>query len=182
MSLRWNGAIAGLTSVPSGAPSAALQSISGWPCEGVVDEAGDVVLVADHAQRQLVGDERDVDGCFDVIARVVRVRGGEAAHADVGLELLQVGRLGNDAHDAGQRTGAEQRALRAAQHLDAVDVDQAQVRLAAMVGQHAGDGFAEVGRGRGGHAAFRGADAADADRAVTPAPRSWKYTPGTEFR
>ena len=36
--------------------------------------------------------------------------------------------VGDVAHRAGQRAGAEQRALRTAQHLDAVDVEEVEVR------------------------------------------------------
>src|SRR6185437_7278349 len=57
-------------------------------------------------------------------------------HGQVAAEIVQIGRIGNEADRAAHGTRAVQRTLRTAQNLDAIQVVQADIRLeaAAVVG------------------------------------------------
>ncbi len=98
--------------------------------EHIVDVAAFDSVVEHGANGELVVDDRDVDVALDAVARVT-LAGRRPAGVEAGLELVVDGLVGDQAHRAGLRTRAEQRALRAGQHLDARDVGRVQVEVAA---------------------------------------------------
>ena len=83
----------------------------------VVDVVVAVLAQRGHAHRPLVR-QRHVDGAFDVGGAVRAVR-----QVVVALGLLQVRLFGLELDDAGRGVAAEQRALRAAQHFHAGQVE-----------------------------------------------------------
>ncbi len=89
----------------------------------VVEIALLVAVEADRADRQRVADDRDVDHRVVALAEAVRVGQAEIDQRRH-VEIVEVGALGQDAHRARQRSRSEQRALRSAQELDALDVEQ----------------------------------------------------------
>ena len=104
-----------------------------------VDEAAVAGQVADGAQGDLVG-HRQVHGALHVAAEVVAARqvrvGFERAFVDADLGLV-----GDVADRAADRARTEQRALRTAQGLDAVQVEQVDVRGEQ---RQRGHGFVEI--------------------------------------
>jgi hypothetical protein len=99
-----------------------------------VDIAGDPVVVA-HGPDGGRPAERDVEPQLEVAALAAAVQG---AAAELGERLLhaQLGLIGDVSHRPRQRAGAEQRALWAAQDLDAVQVEQVEVRREQREGDH----------------------------------------------
>ena len=88
-----------------------------------VDPAAQVLLRADDAQRQRVGQRQIDHGVFAVVQRVaaVGVSGDQFAGCIEGTRIRGVGdQLDRAAHGA----GTIERALRAAQHFDAIEVVQ----------------------------------------------------------
>src|SRR3546814_17861532 len=82
-----------------------------------------VAIEPDHAQRELILDQRYVD--HRIIALAERVRPGQAQigqtrHVDFG----QIGLLGDNAHRARTRAGAKQRAMRPAPELNTLALEQ----------------------------------------------------------
>jgi hypothetical protein len=78
------------------------------------------------ADREDARDDRRVEGALS--ARVGAAALGVRHHAEaLGFPLVQIGALGQDAHGAAHRAFAEQRALRPAQDLDAVEVPGAHI-------------------------------------------------------
>ncbi len=86
----------------------------------------DPVAVARHAQGRLIA-QWHVDADLGGAARVAAVDPAGAHLAEDGAHA-ELGRVRDVAHGAGERPGAEQRPLGAAQHLDAGDVEQVEVR------------------------------------------------------
>ncbi len=78
---------------------------------------------ADRADRQPIGHQRHID--HRIIALAQRIRSGQAEIGKGrGIELVEIRAFGQDAHRARQRTRSEQRALRPAQELHPLDVEQ----------------------------------------------------------
>ena len=104
---------------------------------GVVHVAFGFAVEQDRARGQLVLDQRHVDHGVGLVAHAAFV-GGE----DVALDRTFIfvdGLLEDHAHRAGHGAGAVQRALRAAQHFDLLDVEHLQVgRTGAAVAGGAG--------------------------------------------
>ena len=90
-----------------------------------VDEARQFVVVADDAQRRGVAD-RHVDMPLQSRRRIRRPS-ASTRELDGAAELADLGLRGDVAQRARDRAGAEQRALRAAQHFEALEVEQIEV-------------------------------------------------------
>ncbi len=92
-----------------------------------VDPATVLGAIGHGAQRKRVAD-RQVDGALEMAAlAAIRQR------VEIGFDLavgaaLEVRLVGDEAHGTAHGTGAEQRALRAAQRFDAVEVEEVEVR------------------------------------------------------
>ena len=85
----------------------------------VVDIAALAVVKDDETNRKLVLDHRDVDKAFARKAFIAMFRqGGGAGEAHV--EVGEIGLVGDVSNRAAHGAGAEQRALRTGQHLDAL--------------------------------------------------------------
>ena len=97
--------------------------------EHVVDVAGVLCREADEAQREPVLSDRDVQHRADVVARVA-LRNARDLRLGPGVEAGGIGLRRDDAQCAGLGAGAVQRALRSAQRLDALDIDEARVGIA----------------------------------------------------
>ena len=100
--------------------------------EQVGDPAAIVIVVADKTNAEFVLDDRRIEH------RVTGVRGGtgfglRTRDLSRSAELREVRLVGDVTYRACERTGTEQRALRTAQHLDSLDVDDAQVAGAAAL-------------------------------------------------
>ena len=102
---------------------------------------------------------RDVDVAVELLVVIVAVA---EAHAAAELRLRT---LPGDVDDAGDRVAAEQRALRAAQDLDALQIDGLEHRAGIRADEHAVDDDAD--RGIEVLLDVGGADAADRDRRRT---------------
>ena len=131
-----------------------------------VDEARELGGERGDAQRGLFAD-RNVDGTLEVAADVAALnlvqRGFNCALIDADLR-----RIGDIADGARQRARAEQRALGAAQHFDAVQVEQVEVRGEQ---RHGDDAFVQIDADLLLHARLiaddlAGGDAADGDLAL----------------
>ena len=91
------------------------------------ESPGDVVDVAtagfvvDHAPNGEIVAHWQVEDRLERVARVA-VRGGRVAGRYVRFDAIELGLVRDVANDAGLRTGAEQRALRAFEHLDTLEV------------------------------------------------------------
>ena len=92
-----------------------------------VDEAGDAVVVRRRRAGRPCRRAAALNAELDVAASAAAVDGA-AAELGERLRDAQLRLVGDVAHRARQRAGAEQRALRAAQHFDAVRVEQIEVR------------------------------------------------------
>ena len=101
--------------------------------EHVVDEAAIVIVVAREAQRQRVLHERHVEDQRATVAHVALIAAAHFAVED-GFVFVQSRLVREDAHRAGLRVGAVQASLRARQRLDAGNVDRADIRLRAGLG------------------------------------------------
>ncbi|MCY1493754.1 hypothetical protein D9M68_275970 [compost metagenome] len=112
-----------------------------------------VVLADETAQRAL---EHLVQAPAEAEAQAVLVAAAEVRVVDVAAGLLR-GVAGHDVEHAGRGVLAEQGALRAAQHFDALHVEQVEGRLPGTAEHHAVDH-----RGHGRLDARRGGDGADA--------------------
>ena len=137
----------------------------------IVDIAAAALVIDNRADGQLVLDDRDVEG--RVGQRVRRAAGGAAvAGLRIGLVLGEVGLVGDVAHRAGFRPAAEQGALRALEHFDAVHIDHVDVHVARrelerlVVQIHRDVGEVPDG-GAGLVAGETGAQAADEDVALS---------------
>ena len=98
----------------------------------VVDPAALGVAVDDQAQRQGVAQgeiEKGIAG--NALATAV---GDAVVRVEACSEAGRIGLARNQAHVAGLRTGAEQRALRAGEHLDAFQIRPVDVQIAASEG------------------------------------------------
>ncbi|MCY1166756.1 hypothetical protein D9M73_67050 [compost metagenome] len=96
---------------------------------GVVDIAIAVAAIQHRAHGQQVFDQRHVDHALDEIVQAPAIG---ASHLRFDLALIILGRfVEEDADRAAHRTRAVQGALRSAQHLDAVDVEQGEIGGAA---------------------------------------------------
>src|SRR5262249_140154 len=93
-----------------------------------IDESRLVVVVAGDAQREGFS-HRQVDCGRGRVARVACFV--DRAELDVGIarKFAQLRPPGNDAEGAAERAGAVQRALRAAQHFDALDIVELEVAV-----------------------------------------------------
>ena len=117
----------------------------------VVDVAATVIVVDDRAQRHRVGDEGQVEDRLHVGVRVTVGRDAVAG-LERALRLVELGLVRDVPDHAGLGTGAEQRALRPLEHLDAVeigriDVEVAVRHLSALVVQINRDIRPKTGRG-----------------------------------
>ena len=119
----------------------------------VVDVAAVVIVIDDRADRQLVLDDRNVDHRVErAVGRTAR-SAAEAA-LDAAFELAELGLGGDVTHRTRLRTAAEQRALRAFEHFDALDVGHVDVgvvrrelhRLVIEVDGHVGEAADRAGR------------------------------------
>ena len=123
-----------------------------------------VVIVVDTAPAREQGvRDRDVDPAVEFVAVVI----GRRRFQETGMAVVR--RARDDVERAGRGVLAEQRALRAFQHLDAFDVDQIAKGQTATIAVDAVD--------EGAHGAFetrivaRGAHAADLERGIGCAAR-----------
>ena len=132
----------------------------------VVDVAAAVVVIDHHARRQLVLDDRNVEGEVR-IAACRAVFGAGAAAIEGAAERLEIRFVGDVAQHAGLCAGAEQRALRSLQYFDPVQVHRVDVQV--MSG-HLGGLIVEVDRDVG-----EGADAAAALAALVTADAEAAY-------
>src|SRR6202041_1448993 len=87
----------------------------------VVDVAAAGVAVDHPAHRQGIGDQRHIDHGGDVAAGIP-MTGVGVAGIDAALGDVELGLVGDVAQYARLGTGAEQRALRALEHLDTLQV------------------------------------------------------------
>ncbi len=90
------------------------------------EDAGLVGVVRGELQPQFIGNERQVDGARQVVAGAA-VIDVEALDIDGARGCLGIRGLGDHPHGAAHGGGAEQRALRAAQHLDALQVEHPRI-------------------------------------------------------
>src|SRR3546814_1298394 len=91
-----------------------------------VDEAAISGVVADRADRGDALDDRNVDGALQVPAEIVAVDQVYIAF-DQPLDLVKVRLVGDVANRDADRARAEQCSLRAAQRLDAVEIEQVEI-------------------------------------------------------
>ena len=111
----------------------------------IVDEAAMGVAVGREPQAEHAVDEGRVQKPL-VGPILLRVLNLAAVEVDAGAEGIHIGLVGDVADRARHRAGPEGRALRAVQHLDALDVVEVQIRLRAVVAhRHVVD--KETGRG-----------------------------------
>src|SRR5205807_9947039 len=88
------------------------------------------VVVDGGTQCELVSENwMDKHGLGDVAG--VAVRGRRVAGRGVGLHLVELWLVRDVTHDAGLRSGAEQRALRSLQHFDALEVSGVDIEVTA---------------------------------------------------
>ena len=99
----------------------------------IVDIAGELLLIGDRADRGLTVEDRHVQH-----RRIVAVgpprQGFRLGRRHLAIEAVKVRLARHRADDPADRAGAVQRALRPAQHLDPVDIEQFQVRIGGAVG------------------------------------------------
>ena len=103
--------------------------LAGESRELVVDVAAVVISVDHRAHGQLALDDRDVDHRVECAVGPAASGAAEAA-LDPGLELAELGLVGDVAHHTGLRTAAEERALRTFENFDALDVGDIDVGVA----------------------------------------------------
>ena len=130
----------------------------------VVDEAGVLLVPAHQPQRGAVA-QRNVHHAFEQITKVA-VLDGAGLQVVAGLKARRIGLVGDDANAARLGVGPKQGALRPGQRLDAGDVVNVRVEVAA----HCGDGLlveidGHVGR-RAKHVLAAAGDAANVDAAA----------------
>src|SRR6185369_3614197 len=89
-------------------------------------EAGQLVVKADQADRRGVAD-RHIDHALDCTAELA-VGARRGRHFRRAAELRQLRLRSDVTQNAGNRTGTEQRALRTAQHFEALQIEQVEVR------------------------------------------------------
>ena len=90
-----------------------------------IDIAAVARVIADRARRELAA-ERHVDRALDAAAHAAAVDEVDVAF-DQPLDLVELRLVGDVADRAADRARAEQRALRAAQRLDAVEIEQVEI-------------------------------------------------------
>ena len=96
----------------------------------VIDIAALVIAVERQADAQLIGHDRDVDEAIDTKAgRAAFGSGGTAGKA--GMKAAQIGLVGDVTDCPAHCVGAEQCALRAGQHFDAIKVSGANIEVTA---------------------------------------------------
>ena len=106
--------------------------------EAVFDQAVAARAVAGQPRGQLVVDQRSADGAAKLLAAVVR-------QSRLTLDLKRLRRQARDhVNGTGSRVLAIERALRAAQHLDSLEVDQVEYRIAGTPGVNAVDEQADA--------------------------------------
>ena len=93
----------------------------------VIDEPSVLRRESHQADREAVGDEREVEHAAHVVAQVAGAAFLQGGVSDR-LELRWVRLVGDDAERPGLRAAAIEGSLRAAQRLDALDVDQPWLR------------------------------------------------------
>ena len=114
----------------------------------VIDEPRIVRVTHCHAQRELVLDQRHVDDAVQVVTDAVALAERIGPPADLEFGLARVGPVRDVADGAAERARAIQRALRAEQRLDALQVEHLEVDEERDV--------AEVGRDRAARAVAHG--------------------------
>ena len=95
----------------------------------VIDVTALVIVIQGRAEGQLVGNDRDIDHGFEGV-RISTLMGLRVAARETGLELVQNGLVGDQAHGAGHGTGAVERALRTGQHLDSLHISDEDIQVA----------------------------------------------------
>ena len=94
----------------------------------IVEIARIIALERDQPHRQLVPHQRHVDHRLGGVVEIARRILGRADEAGRGrVDLRRVGDIGDIVDQPAQRRGTEQRALRAAQHLDPLQVERIDV-------------------------------------------------------
>src|SRR6202034_3595233 len=106
----------------------------------LVDVAAVVQLPSHQPQRQHSIDDGQIERAVDVVV-AARLGGLRSFQRYVAAEIVQIGRLGDEADGAAHGTRAVQSALRTAQDLDVIHVVQADIGLeaAAVVAIRAAD-------------------------------------------
>ena len=99
----------------------------------IVDVAAALVAVGHPAHRCAAAGQRGVEHAVERLGRLA-VLGDHGFRRHLAGGPLRIRLGGDDPHDTADGAGAVERALRAAQHLHAIDVHQPQVRIGGVVG------------------------------------------------
>src|SRR5882757_1678405 len=93
----------------------------------LVDKPRVVELPADSPDSQHSVDDRQIDGAVEIVVFLRGMRGIRILGGAITFDGVEIGQLRHEADRAAHGAGAIQRALRAAQHLHAIQVVQADV-------------------------------------------------------
>ena len=96
----------------------------------IVDISALVVVVEHRTDCKLVLDDRNIHEHIASDA-VVTALGHRIAAVEAGLELFQIGLVGDVADRAAHRTCAKQRTLRSGQHFDALEIGGVKIEIAS---------------------------------------------------
>ena len=127
-------------------------------CHDAVDPAAGVIFRPHHPQRQLVVDQREVEHEIVIVIEPAALGARENA-LGAGMELGQIGLIGNQPDRAAHRSRAKERALRPTQNLDAIQVIQRRIddHVAVLRAGRAGQrDIVEIEADRRGIASARG--------------------------